>query len=409
MPAAGVDVTGAVELALDLARRAHDGEPEAEMAGALCTWARERSLPARVQPVGDFGANALVGPPDGPDLAFYGHLDISLRVGPWEDQLLLARADPPTRPWCDGSIVWGAGMGVALGPTSAAVAVAASLAATAGSDRVGAMVVSGGTHRAPPPWPLERPARTHAGMGAGVQTALESGFRPRAVISAKGGAPGPLWDEPGSLYLAVTVQDVFGPALARPLGADLAGAPAAVARLVPSIARWRELHLAGRRDRQGQAGADVSVGAVLAGSPSKPDLLPDSARVYLYIVTVVGDDEDSIVESLTAHLRADPQLAGHSVAVTPYGSLPPGRTDPSHPLVESVNAAWRRRWPLPRLTGWRGSTDGALLRSCGLPTVRVGPELLRHPDDPRIEGVRVADLEEFCGLWREAAAAYLGC
>ena len=246
-------------------------------------------------------------------------------------------------------------------------------------------------------------------MAAGVQTALESGFRPRAVISPKGGAPAPLWEEPGSLYLVVTVQDAFGPSLTRPLGSHLPGSPAAVSLVVPSIARWRELHLAQRRDRRGQAGADVAVGALVAGSPSKPDLLPDSARVYLYVVTVPGDEEDSIVDSLTAHLRADPQLAGHYIDVEPYGSLPPGRTDPSHPLVESVSAAWRKRWPLPSVTGWRGSTDGALLRSLGLPTVRVGPELLRHRDDPRIEGVRVADLEEFCGLWCEAGLAYLSC
>lgn len=408
MPAADVDVAGAVELALDLSARAHRGEPESDMAEAVRAWAHARSFETRVEPVGDFGANLLAGPPDGPDLAFYGHLDISLRLSPWEDQLLLGRPEPPAAPWCDGEIVWGAGVGVALAPTCAGIAVAASLAAVSGPHRVGAMVVSGGTHRAPPPWPLERPKRTHSGMAAGVRAALDSGFRPRAVISPKGGAPAPLWEEPGSLYLAVTLQDAFGPALTRQVGDHLAGAPAQVAHLLPSIARWKEVHLSERRGREGQAGADVVVGALVAGSPSKPDLLPDAARAYLYVVTVPGDDEGSVAGSLAVHLRADADLAGRPIEVTPYASLPPGRTDRSHPLVQQVSDAWRKRWPLPSLTGWRGSTDGALLRSLGIPTVRVGPELLRHPDDPRVEGVRVADLEEFCALWYDAALAYLG-
>lgn len=153
----------------------------------------------------------------------------------------------------------------------------------------------------------------------------------------------------------------------------------------------------------------MAVGAVHAGSPSKPDVLPDAARVYLYVVTVTGDEQESITDSLRSHLRADPELATGSVEVAPYGWLPPGRTDPSHPLVRAVNAAWRRRWPEPALTGWRGSTDGALLRARGVPTVRVGPELLRHPDDPRVEGLRIADLESFCSLWAEAARSYLDC
>jgi len=404
-----VDVAGAVELALDLAQRTEAGQPEIQIAQAVCNWAVDRSLPARVQHVGQFGANVLIGPDDGPELAFYGHLDTSLRLGPWDDTFLVSEASPPPGPSSDGDILWGAGIGVALAPSAAGLAVVASLRELAGPGRLGALIASGGTHRAPPPWPVSAHGPMHPKMGAGVKAALDSGFRPGAVLSPKGGAPAPLWEEPGSLYIAVSVREEFGPALARPSGGQLAGAPAAAATVIRSIESWRNLYLAERLSRQGQAGAEVTLGALQAGSPSKPDLLPDTARLYLYVVTVPGDDDAAVTESLDEHLRSDAELGSLTVGVTAYGSLPAGRTEPSHPLVESVNAAWQRRLPLREVTGWRGSTDGALLRSLGVPTVRVGPEMLRHRRDPRLEGVRIADLGLFCEIWSEAARSYLGC
>lgn len=404
-----MDVAGAIELAIDLARRVARGDAEIDIGRAMCSWAAERSVPARLQPVGPLGANILVGPAGGPDLAFYGHLDTSLRLGPWDDALLVAGHAPPPEPHCDGEVVWGAGIGVALAPTAAGLSVVASLAQLAGPDRAGALIASGGTHRAPPPWPVAPHGPMHARMGAGVAAALDAGFRPGAVISVKGGAPAPLWEEPGSLYIEVSLTEEFGPALIRPPGQKLSGAPAAAAAATASIDRWRELHLAQRRDRQGQAGAEVALGALVAGSPSKPDVLPDTSRLYLYVVTIPGDDPDEITESLRGHLRSDPQLDAFGIGVTAYGWLPAGSTDASHPLVSCVTTAWQRRMPLREASGWRGSTDGALLRARGVPTVRAGPELLRHPGDPRVEGVRVADLESFCEIWWEAARSYLGC
>lgn len=404
-----VDVAGAIELAIDMARRIAGGVAEIEIGRAMCDWAAERSVPARLQPVGSLGSNVLVGPDGGPELAFYGHLDTSLRLGPWDDTLLVADPAPPPEPHRDGEVVWGAGIGVALAPTAAGLAVVASLAELAGPERAGALIASGGTHRAPPPWPVSPQGPMHARMGAGVESALDAGFRPGAVISVKGGAPAPLWEEPGSLYLEVSVTEKFGPALTRAPGRRLSGAPAATAAVTARIEGWRELHLAQRRDRAGQAGAEVALGALLAGSPSKPDVLPDTSRLYLYVVTVPGDEPGAITESLRGYLRSDPDLDLFGIEVTPYGWLPAGSTDPSHPLVGCVTTAWERRMPLRDLSGWRGSTDGALLRARGVPTVRAGPELLSHPDDPRVEGVRVADLESFCEIWREAARSYLGC
>lgn len=409
MPAGPVDVAGAVQLGLELAERVAGGDKEIDLAHTVVRWAADRSMPARVQRVGEFGANVLIGPEDGPELAFYGHLDTSLRLGPWDDPFLVSDPSPPAAPCCDGGTVWGAGIGVALAPSSAGLAVVASLSELVGTQRAGALIVSGGTHRAPPPWPGRPHGPVHQQMGAGVRAALESGFRPGAVISPKGGAPAPLWEEPGSLYLAVSVDGEFGPALTRPPGEHLAGVPATTATVIRSIDAWRRGHLAGCAAHRGQAGAEVALGALQAGSPSKPDLLPDTARIYLYVVTLPGEDDAAVTASLADHLTSDPELSDLTIEVTPYGRLPAGRTEPSHPLVRAVNAAWARRLPLPDVAGWRGSTDGALLRAEGIPTVRAGPELLKHPADPRVEGVRVADLELFCGMWWEAARSYLGC
>lgn len=415
--ASAIDGDEIVALALELARRPSPAGDEGPLAAWLCGWLEAAGLRVRMQRFAPRRANVLVGPETGPAVAIYGHLDTSLSGDLHVDGPLTGRRDPLPPPGVVNGVLYGQGIGVAKAPTAAAlVALLASRRAlmsagdAAAAGELGALVVAGGTHRSTPPWPAVEAAAAGTGpdMGVGVRAALEAGFRPGAVISCKGGAPGPLHEEPGTLYLAVEVRERYGAALARPLTDALAGSPAGLASLLEAITTWRAQHLARRVGRGGQLGADVALGAVAAGLPAKPDLLPATAAAYLSVVTLPGDDDSEIAASLRDHLRA--RDAAFDVSVEVYGRLPPGRTDPEHPLVRAVESAWTSggaRSGLAAISGWRGSTDGALLRAEGVPTVRLGPLLRSHPDDPRLEGVAVDDLVAVARVWAEAMVAYV--
>lgn len=402
---------------MDLARRPSPAGDEAHLARWLHDHLRERGMTdVRLVELSPGRANVVVGPDD-PVVALYGHLDTSLTGDPELDGPATGRPDRTAGPEVRDGTIWGFGIGVAKAPTAAALvtllAVRDALDRAGRPElaaRTGALVAAGGTHRATPPWPADARAAAGTGteMGVGVRAALEAGYRPAAALVAKGGAPGLLHEEPGSLYLALTVTDHYGAALVRPVGPTMAGAAAAVGPVLGSIERWRAGHLAQRQDRVGQLAADVVVGAIDVGLPAKPDVLSHVAQVSLYLTTLPGDDEHTVVDDLRRHLRHE---LGHlTIDVEPYGRLPGGRTSPDHPWLRQLQACWERSG-LPGsnedVTGWRGSTDGALLRAGGIPTGRLGPPLYVRDDDPRVEGVVVADLVAWASVWATAVVHHL--
>jgi acetylornithine deacetylase/succinyl-diaminopimelate desuccinylase-like protein len=411
-----VDIDLVARMALDLARRPGRAGSEivrAEwLAGALRDVAGKGGPEVGIQRLGESRANVLIGPPTGPTLAFAGHLDTSLSGEPFEGRIT-GRRDPPRPPEVRDGVLWGLGMAVATAITVAsaltALAVHQSLAASGRARAsVGALITAGGTHRDLPPWPASDAGSTPDGTAFGMRAALEGGFRPGAVINAKGGAPGPLHEEPGSLYLAVEYREPWGPVLVWPVAESLRGAPARLGAVLGAIDRWRREHLAARSGRPGP-GADVAVGAIDAGVPAKPDLIPATARLFLHVVLVPGDTAEEIAASLASTLRADPALEAiaPTITVEPYGLLPPGSTDPQHPLVRNAHAAWRAAFGDWSADGWRGATDGAYLRAAGIPTVRIGPRLLADPTDPRVDGVALDNLAAVAAVWTRVASTYL--
>ena len=281
----------------------------------------------------------------------------------------------------DGKLI-GPGMAVAKGP--AAGALAALLAGhRAGTLACGTAVVltSGGTHRA---------AAGSGGFAAGLRHALESGLSPRGAINVKAGAPCVLHEEPGSANLRITVRSPGGPLMLQQ-SEGCAGAAAALARLLPLIENWRDT-LRGR-DPSALCGRDVGLGALAAGLPDKPDMLPSVSWADLYVVTAPGDDASELAGELALLLAAD---TGSTASVSVTASMPAGRTPVEHPVVELATRAWNRHLgPSAPVTNWLGSTDGALLRHAGVPVARLGPRPRSAP-----AGLEALDLTELATFAR---------
>lgn len=329
-------------------------------------------------------ANLLVtaGPADYEALKvmLFAHLDTSLAGV--EEYRHLTGHDPDTGAQqgpgfaVRGGKLIGPGIAVAKGP--AAGALAALLAGhRAGTLTCGAgvLLTSGGTHRA---------AAGSGGFATGLRHALSAGLSPRSAINVKAGAPGVLHEEPGSAYLRITVRSPGGPLMLQQ-SEECAGAAAALTRLLPLIESWRNT----LRDRDPHAlcGRDVGLGALAAGLPDKPDMLPEVSWADLYLVTAPGDDACELADELAGVLAADDD-SETSVSVT--ASMPAGRTPREHPVVRLATEAWSRHLgPTAAIVNWLGSTDGALLRHMGIPVARLGPRPRSAP-----AGLEALDLDE---------------
>ena len=333
-------------------------------------------------------ANLLVtaGPADyqAVRVILFAHLDTSLAGA--EEYRHLTGGEPDAEAGSDsrfarrdGKLI-GPGMAVAKGPAAGALAaVLAGCRAGTLASGAGVLLTSGGTHRA---------AVGSSGFAAGLHRALESGLSPQSAINVKAGAPGVLHEEPGSAYLRISVRSPGGPLMLQQ-SEGCAGAAAALARLLPLIESWRDT----LRDRDPLAlcGRDVGLGALTAGLPDKPDMLPSMSWADLYVVTVPGDDASELAGELASILAAD-NHSETSVSVTAF--MPAGRTPPEHPVVGLATEAWGRRLgPCAPITNWRGSTDGALLRHRGIPVARLGPRPRSAPAG--LEALDLAELTTF--------------
>lgn len=345
----------------------------------------------RVDPFDGDRANLLVtaGPADyrAVEVMLFAHLDTSL-AGVEEYRHLTGRepdtgTDPdPGFSIRDGKLI-GPGIAVAKGP--AAGALAALLAGHRTGTLAcgtGVLLTSGGTHRAAP---------GSGGFAAGLRHALEAGLSPRGAINVKAGAPCVLHEEPGSAYLRISVGCAGGPLMLQQ-SEGCAGAAAALARLLPLIENWR--NTLRRRDPSALCGRDVGLGAMAAGLPDKPDMLPSVSSADLYLVTAIDDDATELADELARLLAAD---ASSTASVSVTASMPAGRTPPEHPVVELATRAWNRHLgPAAPVSNWLGSTDGALLRHLGIPVARLGPRPRSAPAG--LEALDLAELTTFARI-----------
>ena len=342
-----------------------------------------------------------------PELVLYGHLDTSLTGDAARDAGVTGvtttapplRFDPSTR------TLRGLGVGVAKAPSAAGLvaftAAARALRAQGMPHRLTLLLAAGGTHRA-------APGDATARFGRGVEKALSTGWKPDAVLNVKAGPAGVLHEEPGAGYLRVRVRRPWSAALARRSVAPDGGLARHAGAVVEAVEDWRAVYLASHAAR-GQLAPEIAIGALRAGSPDKPDLLPGHLEVFVYAVLLPGEDPKGVASDLEAFAR--PRIAGlpgaPSVAVDVYASAPGGTADPGERVVRLAAEAWARHvGETAPVHDWSGATDGAIFLSRGIPTARIGVTLSRDADDPRIEIVSLDELTSAARAYADVAVRY---
>ncbi len=385
---------------------------EGAAARALADWAiaRHPHLRWRVEPLhrtpaapdsANLLATSVLG--DAPELLVYSHLDTSLTGEDDFDAPITGSTGPPPAlrlPTAAEPVVSGFGLGVARAAAAAAlvgIAATARVCRSAGRPhRLTLLLAAAGTHR-------------HEPAGSGVVHHLDHHPAPDAAIVAKSGPPTVLVAEPGAMFLRIRLTSRFHPVLSRRSAVPPGGLIAHAGVVIDALETFRRAHLASRADRTDQVGAELGIGAVRAGHPDKPDLLPGVLEFDGYLVTVPGDDPALITETLRATLtdalRHTP-LRDCGLTVTGRAVHPAAATPVDAPICRHAHAAWQATHgqPPPQVRGWTGSTDGVVLRGRGVPTVRLGPPpLAPDPTDPRRDSYAVADLLRFARLYADIA------
>lgn len=398
-------------LALLVSQASPPGEERA-LAEAVAGWGRTAhpDLSWETGAIDERSANLFARSAAGsraPELVLYGHLDTSLTGDAARDVGITGmttatpalRLDPTTR------TLRGFGVGVAKAPSAAGLvafaAAARALRAQALPHRLTLLLAAGGTHRAAPG---ETPAR----FGRGVERALATGWKPDAVLSVKAGPAGVLHEEPAAAYLRLRVRRPWSAALARRSVAPDGGLARHTGAVVDAIEDWRADYLA-RHGARGQLAPEIAIGALRAGSADKPDLLPGLLEVFVYAVLLPGEDPARVARELEAF--ASPRLGrlpgSPSVAVDVYASAPGGTTGPAERIVRLASEAWARHvGETAAVRDWSGATDGAIFLARGIPTARVGVNVTRDADDPRIEIVSLDALTSAARAYADVAVRY---
>ncbi|MEU4830549.1 hypothetical protein [Streptosporangium sp. NPDC023615] len=379
---------------------------ERATAARLAAWARDRwpRLPWNMEAVGPEGTNLTsTAGGSGPELLVYSHLDTSLSGDAGHDRWATG-LDGPVAPLAldpATGLLSGFGLGVARAPAAAALvgyaAAAAALRREGLPHRLCLLLASAGTHSSP----FAHAREPHLARPTGIEEYLRSHPLPAAAVVAKCGPPGVLHEEPGAIFLRVRLGDAYRPVLAR--GAD-GGLLAGLGTVVEILESWRAEHLAARAVPGRQFAAEAGIGAVRGGLPEKPDLLPGRMELHLYLTTVPGDDPDEIARTVLARLRAGVEhgpLDGHRVSVDAWTAHPAGSTAPDAPVIRHAVTAWQDEHGEPprEISGWKGSTDGVVLRGHGIPTARVGPAAAPDPADPRRDVFDPRVLARFARLY----------
>ncbi|HYK97227.1 MAG TPA: M20/M25/M40 family metallo-hydrolase [Candidatus Acidoferrales bacterium] len=383
---------------------------ERELAEAVVRWGRVAAPDAAwdVDAIDERSANVFARASSGQaprELAIYGHLDTSLTGDARRDRGITGTDAPPAPFEVRGRAVRGFGVGVAKAPTAAGIAafIAAARALRGAKipHRLTLLLAATGTHRADPDTAM-------SAFGRGVAHALDAGWKPDAVLNVKAGPRGVLREEPAAAYLRVALHDRWDAALARRVVAPDGGLARHADTVIGAIEDWRARYLAAHPAR-GQLAPEIAIGAIRSGSPEKPDLLPGSLELFLYAVLLPDADAQQVARELASALApvaaALPRSPRVSVDVYAYG--PGGATDDQSAIVRHATAAWRDAFgDLAPVTAWSGATDGALLLARGIPTARMGPQVTRGADDPRIESVSLDDLVQAARAYADTAVRF---
>ncbi|MEU3615563.1 deacylase [Streptomyces sp. NPDC006872] len=336
-----------------------------------------------VQPLDDRQANAwarLEGDGTGPDLMLYAPID-TLTVGeesedlPWIGPELRDDMRPQATVYDD--LVVGLGASNPKGH-AACVMMAAEAIGLAGVPLTGDLVAAFGAGGMPT---NARPVgvRRNTGQGVGCSFLLEQGvWTDYAVIAKPGWTVS--WDEVGLVWFEVTVRGTHtyvGSRHRLPYDNAIARAGEVIRYLEEWFVEYAERHTSGTVAPQG------IVSSVHGGWSRTAAVTPASCT--LMVDLRIGPDMTPMRakrEFLAAIDTIRGKLPGLDVSAETAVVIPGTRTDPESWICRSATAGWAafegREHEVIR--GNSGATDANILRSRGIPTVRVGmPKVVEAP------------------------------
>lgn len=329
---------------------------------------------ARVQELGGDAASAVARlgrAGDGPTVLVYAPLDTAFAGVIDEDRPFLGpepRADFVPAPLREGARVVGLGAENPKGFAAAAIAALEALAPEA--DALAGEVLLGLVGGSMPVG--ARPGHGDAvlGHGRGIAALLETASPDAAVILKPGWAA--VHEEVGYAWFRIRVRGAVGYTGIRHK-TPYRNPVLAAARLVLALEAWFPSYTA--RWTDGLVAPQGSVNAVHAGSPDRASFVPADATIDLDLRISPRATPDAVEAELRAVVD---DLAGAmpevEISVERVAAVPGSATDPGHWIVAGAVRAWEdlegRTHEPPR--NQSGASDVGVLRSRGIPAVRVG-------------------------------------
>lgn len=358
---------------------------EAPLAEHIADTLKVSGCRGEVQPLDDRQANAwgrIEGDGTGPDLMLYAPVD-TLTVGeesedlPWIGPEL--RDDMRPRATVYEDLVVGLGASNPKGH-AACVMMAAEAIALAGIPLTGDLVAAFGAGGMPT---NARPGsvRHNTGQGVGCSFLLEQGvWTDYAVIAKPGWTVS--WDEVGLVWFEVTVRGTHtyvGSRHRLPYDNAITRAGEVVRHLEKWFVDYAALHTGGTVAPQ------AVVSSIRAGWPRTAAVTP--AVCTLMVDLRISPDTTPMRAKREFAAALDTiraKLPGVDVTARTVLCIPGTRTDPGNWIFRSSQASWEalegREHEVVR--GNSGATDANILRSRGIPTVRVGMPKVDPADSP---------------------------
>lgn len=354
---------------------------EAPLARLLAARLTSAGFAATAQHLDEHQANAVgrlpgTGPSAGTgrDLMLYAPID-TLTTGdpeidlPWIGPEL--RPDMRAEALDEGPYVSGLGAGNPKGHAACVLAVAEALGALR-PELPGDLVVAFGAGGMPtnavqaPGYP----PRANTGQGVGCSFLLERGWQTDNAVIAK---PGDFiaHDEVGLCWFEITVPGLHTYAGSRhrlPYRNPIVTAAEATVRLERWLADYPERHRTATALPQGV------IGSVAGGWERMLAVTPAACRLRLDIRIAPGTAPLDVKRELAAYVRQLSAELGAELGLEMVLAIPGTSTDPDSPIVRTAIESWERAAGRPHspVPDNSGATDANILRSRGIPTVRVG-------------------------------------
>ena len=328
-------------LASLVAVRSYPGE-EGPVQQTVSDWMQANGLTPHFQEAGPNRPNviAIIENGDGPTILLNGHTDTVLAADGWSSD--------PWQGCVDGDIYYG------LGACDMKSGVASMLLAARALDRNrdgwrGTVLVTS--------------VVDEEAYSIGARALIEQGLKADYAIVTESA-----WSVPclGSIGKVLVQLDVTGRAAHATFPEN--GVNAAI-ELAKFIARFEETPIATHPRMRG----NQTILSSMSGSAQYVVTMPEHARALINRHTVPGETAEAILVGYQALADSLNSPATFAFSVQPP-FYPPWETDPGHPLVQSMLAAYRDEAGFKPTFGYAGFGDTNLFSAeAGIPTVMFGP------------------------------------